>query len=92
MSADPEQEGPGAAFERLLGIMDRLRSPGGCPWDAEQTHESLVKHGIEEAYEVADAVKSGDFESIVDELDDPSAEAFLPFLQEADRHKQRCRP
>lgn len=50
--------------------MHILRAPGGCPWDAEQTHESLVKHGIEEAYEVADAVKSGDFESIVDELGD----------------------
>ena len=36
--------------------MDRLRSPGGCPWDAEQTHESLVRHAIEEVYELADAI------------------------------------
>lgn len=50
--------------------MHLLRAPGGCPWDAEQTHESLVKHGIEEAYEVADAVASGDTEAIVDELGD----------------------
>ncbi|NCD17612.1 MAG: MazG family protein [Actinobacteria bacterium] len=50
--------------------MDRLRSPGGCPWDAEQTHASLVPYAIEEAYEVADAVDSGDPAKLADELGD----------------------
>ena len=50
--------------------MDRLRSPGGCPWDAEQTHESLVPYAIEEAYEVADAVDHGDPTHLADELGD----------------------
>ena len=57
-------------IERLREIMHILRAPGGCPWDAEQTHESLVKHLIEEAYEVAEAVRSGDRDAIVDELGD----------------------
>lgn len=57
-------------LQRLREIMHLLRSPGGCPWDAEQTHETLIKHLIEEAYEVADAVKGGDCDEIVDELGD----------------------
>ncbi len=59
-----------APVERLRAIMHRLRAPGGCPWDAEQTHESLLPHLIEEAYEVAEAVRSGDRDAIVDELGD----------------------
>ena len=50
--------GPGERFERLLAVMDTLRSPGGCPWDAEQTHESLLRYLVEEAYEVVEAVES----------------------------------
>lgn len=50
--------------------MHLLRAPGGCPWDAEQTHESLVRHLLEEAYEVAAAVRSGDRDELVDELGD----------------------
>lgn len=50
--------------------MDRLRSPGGCPWDAEQTHESLIKHAIEEAYELAEAVESGTRADLREELGD----------------------
>jgi len=57
-------------MDRLRQIMHLLRAPGGCPWDAEQTHESLVKHLIEEAYEVAAAIRSGNREEIVDELGD----------------------
>ncbi|MAS95943.1 MAG: nucleoside triphosphate pyrophosphohydrolase [Verrucomicrobiales bacterium] len=56
--------------ERLRQIMHILRAPGGCPWDAEQTHESLVKHLIEEAYEVAEAIESGNRDHIIDELGD----------------------
>lgn len=57
-------------IDRLRAIMHRLRAPGGCPWDAEQTHESLLPHLIEEAYEVAEAVRSGDSDAMVDELGD----------------------
>lgn len=57
-------------LERLRETMDRLRSPGGCPWDAEQTHESLLKYLLEEAYEFIEAVESGDREAMREELGD----------------------
>lgn len=57
-------------IDRLRAIMHCLRAPGGCPWDAEQTHESLIPSIIEEAYEVADAIRSGNRDAIVDELGD----------------------
>lgn len=50
--------------------MDRLRSPGGCPWDAEQTHASLVKYLLEEAYETAEAIEDGDDAALREELGD----------------------
>lgn len=50
--------------------MDRLRSAGGCPWDAEQTHESLTKYLLEEAYEAVDAIESGDRDHLREELGD----------------------
>ncbi len=50
--------GPGAAWERLVSLMERLRAPGGCPWDAEQTHHSLARYCIEEAYEVIEAIEA----------------------------------
>ena len=50
----------GNKFEALVKIVDKLRSPNGCPWDMEQTHESLSKHLIEEAYELLDALASLD--------------------------------
>lgn len=55
---------------RLVATMDRLRSPGGCPWDAEQTHESLVPYAIEETYELVDAIESGDRSHMREELGD----------------------
>jgi MazG family protein len=57
-------------LERLRAIMHRLRSPGGCPWDAEQTHESLVPNLIEEAYETVDTIQRGDREHLKEELGD----------------------
>lgn len=50
--------------------MDRLRSPGGCPWDAQQTHESLRRYLIEEAHEAAEAITTGDRDHLVEELGD----------------------
>jgi nucleoside triphosphate diphosphatase len=58
-------------IERLRGVMARLRNPeGGCPWDVEQTFETIAPYTIEEAYEVADAIESGDPQEIRDELGD----------------------
>ncbi len=57
-------------LERLRAVVHCLRAPGGCPWDQEQTHESLIPHVIEEAYEVAEAIRSGDAAAICDELGD----------------------
>jgi len=55
---------------RLRAIIHRLRAPGGCPWDAEQTHESLLRNLIEETYETVDAIKRGDWEHLKEELGD----------------------
>ncbi|HOB35602.1 MAG TPA: MazG nucleotide pyrophosphohydrolase domain-containing protein [Bacillota bacterium] len=57
-------------IETLLSIMKLLRSPDGCPWDRQQTMESLLPHVLEEAYELADAVLSGDGNKICEELGD----------------------
>src|SRR5215472_3002988 len=51
---------PGDWFESLVGVQARLRAPDGCPWDREQTHQTLRTYLIEEAYEVLDALESGD--------------------------------
>ena len=51
---------PGAKLLDLVAVMDRLRSPGGCPWDRQQTHASLVKYLLEEAYETVETIEDGD--------------------------------
>lgn len=61
---------PGKQLTRLRAIMHRLRAPGGCPWDAEQTHESLVTNLIEEAYETVDTIRRADHEHLKEELGD----------------------
>lgn len=61
---------PGARLLDLVSVMDRLRSPGGCPWDAEQTHASLVKYLIEEAYELVETIEDGDRAALREELGD----------------------
>lgn len=58
------------AFDRLVGIMDRLRDPGGCPWDREQTLETLSGYLLEEAHEVTEAVRSSDGGALCEELGD----------------------
>lgn len=57
-------------FDRLMAIMHRLRAPGGCPWDAEQTHESLKRYLLEECYEVIEAIDQNDPEHLKEELGD----------------------
>lgn len=61
---------PGARLLDLVAVMDRLRSPGGCPWDADQTHASLTPYLFEEAYETAEAIESGDRAALEEELGD----------------------
>ncbi len=63
-------QSPGAQFERLLEIMRRLREPGGCPWDREQTRVSLKPSLVEETYEVLEAIESSDVRAMQEELGD----------------------
>lgn len=57
-------------FSALVSVMERLRAPDGCPWDAEQTHESLKKDLIEESYELCDAIDEADDAHMTEELGD----------------------
>ena len=63
-------EPPGARLLDVVTVMDRLRSPGGCPWDAEQTHGSLLRYLVEETYELYDALAAGDVAATREELGD----------------------
>lgn len=71
MSSKPEYaREAGDAFAELVATVERLRSPGGCPWDADQTHASLRQYMLEEMYEMLDAVDSGDTTGMEEELGD----------------------
>lgn len=61
---------PVDSVRELVRVMDVLRSPGGCPWDARQTHRSLVEYLVEEAYEVVEAIEAGDDADLREELGD----------------------
>ena len=61
---------PGQWFEKLVAVQARLRAPNGCPWDREQTHETLRTYLIEEAYEVLEALDSGDDAKFAEEMGD----------------------
>lgn len=65
---DPEQAA--ALFEQSAAIMARLRAPGGCPWDREQSFDTIRKYTLEEAYEVFDAIERRDFPHLAEELGD----------------------
>lgn len=67
----------GKELLRLVEVMDRLRSPGGCPWDAEQTHESLVKYLLEESYEFIDAIETDDRAGMREELGDVLLQVYF---------------
>ncbi len=66
-----------ASIEGLRGVMERLFGPDGCPWDREQTHESLSKYFLEEAYEAVDAIDRGDLDGLREELGDVLAHIFM---------------
>lgn len=67
----------GSELQRLVEVMNKLRSPGGCPWDAEQTHESLIKYLLEESYEFIDAVDSNDRAGMREELGDVLLQVYF---------------
>jgi MazG family protein len=68
--SDSPRKTTGEQFAELVGLIARLRAPGGCPWDREQTHESLKPMLLEEAYEVIEAIDEGNDEEFKGELGD----------------------
>lgn len=66
----PETSTPGEYFDTLVGIMARLRAPNGCPWDREQTFDSIKPYTLEETYEVLDAIDARDWPGLQEELGD----------------------
>jgi len=70
ITPSPEAVEAGRLFARFVELIARLRAPGGCPWDREQTHETVKPMTIEEAYEVAHAIDEGDDEELAGELGD----------------------
>jgi XTP/dITP diphosphohydrolase len=57
-------------LDQLIAVLEQLRAPGGCVWDSEQTHESLVRYLVEETYELIDAIESGNRDELIEELGD----------------------
>ena len=72
---DPAARAPGSGLLELMGVMARLRRE--CPWDAEQTHESLAPHLLEESYEAIDALESGDPDAVREELGDVLLQVYF---------------
>jgi len=75
MPQDPSTTGE--RFERLVGIMARLRAPGGCPWDREQSFDTIKPYLLEEAYEVLDAIDQRDWPGLAEELGDLMLQAVF---------------
>jgi XTP/dITP diphosphohydrolase len=65
-----EPAAPHPELDKLIGTLERLRAPGGCAWDREQTHESLVQYLVEETYELIEAIEAGEPQDMVEELGD----------------------
>ncbi len=77
---------------RAVAVMDRLRSPGGCPWDAAQSHRSLAKYLLEETYETLEAIETDDMPLLREELGDLLLQVlFHARLAEELPAAQRCR-
>jgi MazG family protein len=70
MQEQPGRPRAGEKFDRLVEIMARLRGPGGCPWDREQTFDSIKPYTLEETYEVLDAIDRRDWRALAEELGD----------------------
>jgi XTP/dITP diphosphohydrolase len=67
----------GSELLRLVEVMDKLRSPGGCAWDAEQTHDSLIKYLLEESYEFIDSIEADDRAGMREELGDVLLQVYF---------------
>src|SRR5579862_7922746 len=67
---DEDSGSAGRKLQRLIEIMARLRAPGGCPWDREQSFDTIRKFTVEETYEVLDAIDRRDWQALRDELGD----------------------
>ncbi|HSB16855.1 MAG TPA: nucleoside triphosphate pyrophosphohydrolase [Bryobacteraceae bacterium] len=81
--ANARSSAAGEKFRRLVEIMARLRAPDGCPWDREQTFDSIKPYTLEETYEVLDAIDSRDWKALADELGDLMLQAvFLARIAE----------
>lgn len=76
MSVEPAQS-IGQKFENLVRIMAQLRAPGGCPWDREQTFDSIKPYTLEETYEVLDAIDARDWDGLREELGDFTLQAVF---------------
>src|ERR1700757_5123536 len=70
MSISAKGQNAATSFEEAVAIMHRLRAPGGCPWDREQTFDSIRKYTLEETYEVFDAIERRNWADLRDELGD----------------------
>ncbi|MEN6430830.1 MAG: nucleoside triphosphate pyrophosphohydrolase [Coriobacteriales bacterium] len=73
----PSKIEPPGGFDELVRIIEVLRSPEGCPWDREQTHETLAKHMVEEAYEAVHTIREDDLAALADELGDVLLQVVL---------------
>lgn len=63
-------DAPHPRMDELIATLERLRAPGGCAWDRDQTHESLVQYLVEETFELVDAIEAGDDAELIEELGD----------------------
>jgi MazG family protein len=86
MSPSPPKLSPAEGFTRLVEIMARLRAPGGCPWDREQTFDTIKPYLLEETYEVLDAIDARDWPGLAEELGDLLLEVVF-FAQMAQEDK-----
>jgi MazG family protein len=87
MTPDAGSLSAGEKFQRLVEIMARLRAPGGCPWDREQTFDSIKPYTLEETYEVMDAIDRRDFRGLAEELGDLALQVvFYAQMAEEEGH------
>jgi MazG family protein len=87
MPADSQTTGE--KFERLVAIMARLRAPGGCPWDREQSFDTIKPYLVEETYEVLEAIDQRDWPALADELGDLLLQAVFFAQMAAEENKFR---